>query len=470
MIVWPLILGGCAMTPPDNQDLTSLLGAYRAQSAMAEQRRRAFHQRGIRELEVTGQGGPAARMRVSADLSNASLAAVLERLIEQTGLSYNFGTVRLAERVSVRFKNRSLNQTMAELLTPVGYRARIADGILSIERAEMPVQEATEEGQRLQAEIPLKYIDTEFAEDLLDGIYTDDDGQLSFAMNPVRNSAFLSGESDLVQAAETLLRKADTDAGHILIEVLVVEFNTEALRKLGAQIFDAAGGSFNLINLDFGALAAEQITFTHVADTENITQLTAMLNVLIEDSQARIISRPYVATLSNQTANLSITDDRYVTVTDGDGDANLERVNSGVELEVTPIVQWDGMIRMAVDLTESKFVGGADATNLRQTRNNVETTMRIADGETIIIGGLMLNGFNNAETGLPGLRDTPLLGMVFGQKDQQRANRQVVMYITPHLWTPGMDTPLVNQEPMPPLPPPEVQWRETHDPAITPGG
>jgi type II secretory pathway component GspD/PulD (secretin) len=363
-----------------------------------------------------------------------------------------------------------LHQALAELLTPVGYRARVTDGILSIERADMPVAEDAEEGQRLQAEIPLKYVDVEFAEDLLDGIYPDHDETLTFAMNPVRNSVFLAGNRALVQTAETLLRQADTDAGHILIEVLVVEFNTEALRELGAHIFDAAGGSFSFINLDFSALAAEEITFTHVADAENVTQLTALLNVLIEDSQARIISRPYVATLSNQTANLSITDDRYVTVNSGDGDANLERVNSGVELEVTPVVQWDGLIRMEVDLTESKFVGGADATNLRQTRNNVETTMRVADGETIIIGGLMLNGYQNNDTGLPGIRDTPLLGMVFGHKDQARNNRQVVMYITPHLWTPGMDTPLVNKEPMPPLPPPEVQWREAHEPAIAPGG
>lgn len=455
-----LALSGCAMTPPDNQDLTELLDAYRDYSAQMEERRARFRERGIRELFVSGVGADVTGIRVTADLANASLAAVLDRIIEEASLSYSSGTLQLAERVSARFTSLPLQRALDQLLTPVGYQAAIRNGILFVKRSDPPLQDG-EPMENLRAEVPLKYIDTEFAEDLLGSIYPDMEDVMTFAANPGRNSIFLSGFRAAVLDAEALLRQADNDFGHILIEVLVVEFNTEALRELSARIIDAARGSFSEINLDLGALFTEQISFTHVADTENVTQLTALLNLLIEDSQARIISRPYVATLSNESANLSVTDDRYVTVVSGDGDATLERVNSGVQLEVTPIVQWDGMIRLEIDLSESKFVPGPEGSNLRQTRNEVETTMRIGDGETIVVGGLMLNNFTGTDRGIPPFRETPFAGMLFGEKSQARQNRQVMMYLTPHLWTPGMDTPLLNQEAVPPPLPPQIQWQNT---------
>ena len=89
-------------------------------------------------------------------------------------------------------------------------------------------------------------------------------------MNPAHNSVFLSGDSRTVRTATKQLEQADTDSGHVLIEVLAIEFSTDAFREVGGRIFDAAKGKFEGVSLDFGALAGGAIGFTHIADASNV--------------------------------------------------------------------------------------------------------------------------------------------------------------------------------------------------------
>jgi type II secretory pathway component GspD/PulD (secretin) len=426
-----------------------LLEAYQAHSRKISERQQAYRARGIEKLEVSPDSQTAGGFRVSVDLNTASLAAVMDHLVKRTGLDYSFGGSRLAERVTARFNRRPLPEALDILLGPVGYKATISGGVIRITRAAMPRTEKEVAGQ-VQTEVALKFIDTEFAEKFLEGLYPENRGTgqpFTFAMNPARNTVFLSGTAIDVRNAARMLEQADTDSGHVLIEVLVVEFNNEALRELGARIFDAAKGKFSDVDVDFASLFGDAISFTHIAGAANAARLTAALNILIQDETARIITRPYLATLSNVEATLEITEDRFVEVQSPSGlTASLEKVISGIQMQITPIVQVDGMIRLKMDISESRFIGGAEFTNLRTNTNNIETVTRVGDGETVIIGGLMLNRYANVDSGLPGLRDIPGAGIFFGQKDRISIARQVIIYVTPHLWTPGMVRPLVKMD------------------------
>ncbi|MCP4630851.1 MAG: hypothetical protein GY850_46185 [bacterium] len=371
----------------------------------------------------------------------------MNRLVRGAGLEYNFRGSRLPERVTARINLRPLPEALALLLRPVGYKATISGGAITIAHAPLPHTEKEFSGQ-LRIEVPLKYIDTEFAETFLEGLYPEpddqDDKRFFSAMNPERNTVFLSGAVADVRIAAKLLEQADTDSGHVLIEVLAVEFDNEAFRDIGARIFDAAKDKLSGISMDFSSLAGKTISFTHIADALNVTQLSAVLNLLIEDQTARVIARPYLATLSNVEATLEISDNRFVIAqTPGGLDASVEQISSGMEMEIKPIVQVDGMIRLEIDVTQSKFNSG---TGLSTTTNRVQTVMRVGDGETVIMGGLMLNAYMSEESGLPVLRDIPAVGALFGRKFRAGARRQAMIYVTPHLWTPGTTTPLLKKD------------------------
>jgi type II secretory pathway component GspD/PulD (secretin) len=67
--------------------------------------------------------------------------------------------------------------------------------------------------------------------------------------------------------------------------------------------------------------------------------------------------------------------------------------------------------------------------------------MRIASGETLVIGGLMAEQSSRSIAGVPGVRSIPGLGALFGERKDSDTERQLLVYITPYVWEPGMATP-----------------------------
>lgn len=287
-LLMTVLLSGCMTAPPLSRDVDELLAAYQTHSRKISERQRAYLARGIERLEVIPDPKHPDRFHISADLHNANLATVMNRLIEATALEFSFGGSRMSERITVRFEKRALPEAPSLLLGPAGYRATIDNGVIGVERTALAHREELLEG-KLLIEVPLKHVDTDFAEPFLEELYPKDrnDGVFTFAMNPSRNTVVLSGEANAVRNAARVLEQVDKGSDHVLIEVLVVEFSTGAFREISSRIFDAAKGRISDINIDFSALAGETTSFTHVADALNVSQLSAVLNSLIEDSGAK---------------------------------------------------------------------------------------------------------------------------------------------------------------------------------------
>lgn len=243
--------------------------------------------------------------------------------------------------------------------------------------------------------------------------------------------------------ASRLLDRLDADPGHVLLEALVVEFNEQSFLDIGARIAEGSSGHLSDIFLDVANLVGETISFTRVADAAASTGFTAILNLLIQKEEARVISRPWLATLSGSPAQLEIAEDRYVvTEIPGGFEVNLEQISSGVTLDITPTVVLDGTIRLRIAITESQFIPSLENVEQRRSRNSVSTVTQVGDGETVIIGGLMLNRRGESKAGIPGLRDVPPFSWVFGHEDYSHTDSQVLVYVTPHLWEPGLNLPL----------------------------
>ncbi|MCB1717728.1 MAG: hypothetical protein KDK05_21590, partial [Candidatus Competibacteraceae bacterium] len=68
--------------------------------------------------------------------------------------------------------------------------------------------------------------------------------------------------------------------------------------------------------------------------------------------------------------------------------------------------------------------------------------------QTVIIGGLMLATQGHSVAGIPGLRDVPGINLVFGHTDEATQRTQVLIFVTPHLWTPGIRTPVRSLQPL----------------------
>lgn len=172
---------------------------------------------------------------------------------------------------------------------------------------------------------------------------------------------------------------------------------------------------------------------------------SVVVDALQSQGQVRILSSPRVSTLNNQTATIAVTDQiPYVTrevITDqgvARTEYNIEFVSAGVQLEVRPLIGEDGLLSVAITPSVREQVGtavtpdGLVAVPVVSERLST-TTVRVADGQAIALGGLRSTRKSEALEGVPFLMDIPFLGQVFSRTVQERAEVELMIVLVPRV-------------------------------------
>ena len=447
-----LVLASCTLIdhPIENHDLQKLLDDYQRRSADAQKAALAA----VKTLTVTGTSTEAL---VTVDLERAPLNEVVPRILDAARLPFLVSNVSLHGTVTTRFEKLPVVDALNLLLSTRGLNAELRTGVVVIESGEsrsgartiVPTQPGA-----TSVEVPLQWIDTTTAGSILAGLFPVSPGggggpppPVQYALQPNTNTVFLVGEAGAVERTRSVLLRADRESPHILIEALVVEFDRDALERLETDISNGAFHSFSAIGASFGDLLRNGLTFTRTAGAHNTAAFTLLVNYLTSQDRARLVSRPYIATYSGQQAVINITSNRYVIVQTAQQGATVTSptaVSSGVTLTITPTATSEGMIRTVLQVTDSQFVPTAENVAVEVDQNQATTTMVVEDGQSIIVGGLVLDRRASANSGVPGLRNIPLLNLLFANQSASRNQEEVFVVLTPHLWQPGMSTPMVD--------------------------
>ncbi|MBI2840823.1 MAG: hypothetical protein HYX75_21095 [Acidobacteria bacterium] len=488
-----LSLAGCATlrTTRDPEDLAPLLEALRKQGDSLAAQREARLQQGISSLEVLAR--PDGSLVARVDLTSAALPVVLRRLLDSAKAQYLFRTDIPSIRITARFDGIELVAALNLLLSPRGLACVRQGNILVIGTADdfaqnttapqgpaapaspsgtgaesssssgdqagsstltaAPAQDETTSAapgtSQVHIEVPLNYIDAATAASLLDGLYpasaTDGTRAVQYGQIPSTNTLELMGGGQDVSRAARILRQVDSQPGHVLIEALVIEFDAESYETIEADIQKASFSRYSDIASSFGSLAGTSLIFTSSAGLRNPTVFTAVINILLEQNKARLISRPFIATMSGKPATIDISNDRFVIVQEPEQGATIatpHEITSGVTMTITPTVMPDGMIRMDLDVVDSQFVPTVENVAAEVDKNHASSTMQVESGQTIVIGGLALNRQAQGRAGVPILSRIPIVGALFGNQSVTLSRQEVILYLTPHLWDPSMDLPI----------------------------
>ena len=461
-----LFLQGCASPSlKKEQQLASLLEAYQTKNAQLYARRQQRLSYGIRDLQVV-KADPPYYFRVSVDLSNAALSVVVRRVLDVTGIPYVFDDAVLTGTATARFQNVPLQQALNLILNARGLAAVWNDRVLVIRNtttASAMRSPSTElQGAAAMAapappvlmhlELPMQYLDMETVGKFLSGLYpTDDDNGplLSYGLQTHTNTVFLRGSGENVTQAATLLRAADHDPAHVVIEALVVQFRALEIQQLGIDITNLTAGNLSNVVTNFGSLSAPAAALTFTRGAINITELSALIQALIAQNYARLVARPYVSTLSGKEATVDITRNQFIVVNrpeEGASITALEPIKAGVTLKITPTIMPRDMIRIVIDVEDSQFVATNASTPGTVTtevdRSVATTVMQVENGETIIIGGLARHQVSRGNAGVPWLRRVPPFSLLFGNQAEMAIHDEVVIYVTPYIWEPGLESPL----------------------------
>jgi type II secretory pathway component GspD/PulD (secretin) len=291
-------------------------------------------------------------------------------------------------------------------------------------------------------EVPLKHLDLATASQLIGGLFP---GSVRFGGQPYSNSIFLSAPAEHLTIAARVLNQSDRAPFHVVIEALVVEFNSEVLQELGSDISGLASGAISALTTGFGTAGSQALTFTYTKGASNTAAFTALIDALVEENRARVISRPYAATLSGKPSTINITRDRFVlvpTLQGGLATTTPQAVTAGISLSITPTVSQDEMVRMDVAIEDASFLPVSGNVVIEVDRKKASTSMLVESGQSIVIGGLFFDRVSYGESGFPWLRHVPLLNLLFGKEVDTAQRQEVVVYVTPYIWAPGPEAPL----------------------------
>ncbi|NLE65356.1 MAG: hypothetical protein GX606_05530 [Elusimicrobia bacterium] len=165
-------------------------------------------------------------------------------------------------------------------------------------------------------------------------------------------------------------------------------------------------------------------------------------------SDTKIISNPQIMAINNEEARIHIGDTipYIVSTTVGTADPILSEdvrfIDVGLKLNVRPTINDDGMVTMRLRPEISSVVGsiGADKSNIPQVnKTEVETTLVVEDGTTIIMAGLRKDDKVHSKKGLPVLMDMPFVDKFFSRESDSIISTEIVIFITPHIVT-GKDS------------------------------
>ena len=396
---------------------------------------------------------------VTVSTRNMDLAAFLELL----SVSYKLNIVSpkdVTGKVSVNFYDVPPLDALQAVLEANGYQYVLEQ---TAGRPIIKVQPIT----KVEGEVPVVMrtflLSYTTAEDVKKAATTllSKNGSITAATN--RNAVVVQDVAESVQRIEELVKILDSAPRQVMIDAKLVELSKTDVEETGFNWSMFQDMNIADITAEASyARAAEwvdtRVTGTADTDTRNIVTTTGtnidlrggilaeneaqlMLDYFDTLTDTTIISRPSIRTLDNKPAHIISGQVVPIPLFDFARDTGVRTLSGfqdeeiGVELTVTPHINEDGFITLEIvprveSIDRYITVDGDQQRPVTNTRM-AETTIRIRNGNTAVIGGLTQSTTTITETGLPGFMDLPLIGWFFRNKTNNVDNSELIIFITP---------------------------------------
>ena len=253
----------------------------------------------------------------------------------------------------------------------------------------------------------------------------------AFLADDQQNAVLVTGAEGLQANARGVIATIDRAAPQVLFEVKVADVT---------PINDASNFGIEFGGLDLqGQPVPGAITYSFAGGT---IPVNVRLNALISKGRASILATPKLVTINNKEADLSIGETYPIVYsTSVFGGQNVQYVDIGVHLRLTPTIGTDGSVTAELHPEYSELVGFTSTGYPIVANRKIDSTLRVADNQTIVLGGLMRDTSNETLEKVPWVGDIPILGKLFRNKQTSHERDEIVFLITPHVIYPGAVPP-----------------------------
>ena len=297
------------------------------------------------------------------------------------------------------------------------------------------------------------------------------------AVDPRTNKLIITDVAEVFPQVENILAELDIKPPQILIEAQIVEVSKTSGLSLGFEYGGDGGtlvtmtGPSRVVDFDYikgngvkgwnfifptkdqissdsgsgegGSDSSSSSSDSEASDEGGLLDFGAfniVLKSLLTRGEAKYLGKPKVVTLNNKTATITTSTDATVGQTmsqsgSGSGEGmtttSAERKRVGLTLQVTPQVNREGYVTLYVQPSYSDVVSSGFDFSKDTTTRAASTLVRVKNGQTVVIGGLLTSRETDQTRKVPLLGDIPILGWLFTSKTKSKNTTDLVIFITP---------------------------------------
>ena len=255
--------------------------------------------------------------------------------------------------------------------------------------------------------------------------------------DPRSNSIILQEVPDNIQTVLNYINELDKPSHQIKISTQILEISSSSLTELGIDW--TATGSYTTESgrqyTQTGEVNADKTSDPLGRYTVSMLQrgwsVDAVVTALVKDGKGKIVAHPEITTVDNTEARIQMGQKVPIKQFDEAGNVTTKFEEVGTILRVTPHITAENQILMHLKPERSTYE--FDPNGVIINTSNAETNVIVANGQTAVIGGLTTQDEVETITGVPILKDIPLLGLLFRYSNKRTESRDLVIFVTPSI-------------------------------------
>lgn len=389
--------------------------------------------------------------RVTIDADDAFLPSILTILASESG--YNIVTgpgVNKEERISIHLKDVPISEAMNLVVRAAGLAyERIGNSFLVAQTKHLK-----EEVGLTAHVLELQYADATEVMTLLQNF------NAKIEVDKSGNKLLIITSPKVISEIRTVVQAVDKPALQIMLEARIIEVAVEDEESYGIDwsrlmsvttilaedgVDPTTGAGIVVAKASEVGQFPDEMPFQKIDGLNNIGHFGRQLAVfdvtldwLLKNNRAEVLANTRLATMNNREASLEVVDVvPYIMQTGGiGGQVTVQREEVGYKLFITPNVNTDGYITTTITPEVSsifQFIGPPGQEVPWVVRRGSTTTIRVKNGESILIAGLMAANANNIQHKVPFLGDIPYLGGLFRHSERSIKKTDLIIQITPHI-------------------------------------
>lgn len=383
--------------------------------------------------------------KITLDAEDANLPSVLKILAEKGDLNIITGPGVSAGRISIHMRDVPVEQAVNLVVRAAGLAyERIGNSILVAEARSLK-----EETGLSSYVVPLRFARADDVKSALTNLAA------QIQVDASGNRLIVVTSPRVIAEIHEIVAQLDQPARQVMLEARIVEVSTDDVKNLGIDWDLLTRQGFVIVegnppptapgavpgNLPFTPSPASGADFMKFQSfSRQAKAFQVAIDMLITEGNARVLANPKLATLNGHEATILVGSRiPYVvqgTTFAGGGAAQtqqIQREEVGIKLRITPLINADGYIttRIEPEVSSASFRGESDlpVVNTRQA----STTVRLKDGNSVIIGGLLSEEKTTNISKVPILGSIPLLGLLFQHQSITSSKKDLVIEVTPRI-------------------------------------